>query len=332
MARGDLHQVEVAGSAARFAVREGERILAAARRVGVWLPFECGWGSCGTCKLTLVDGLVEALLKDAPSITPRDERRGRILACQSTALSDLVVKPTWISDVPREEFRTTDCSATLSDVEVLGPNIWRLRFHLDQPVAFREGQHAILDIGQDLRRCYSMANLSGSSELEFIAKRYEGRQGSERLLALAQGACVSIEMPYGEMWVRPGGEPIALVAGGTGIAPILAMLRQLAGSGSTRAVHVFFGANTRAELVCWDEIAGLVEQLPNATVVGTLAAPPPAWTGERGFVTDALRSKLPDLIDATFYVAGPPVMTDAVLALLRDNEVSLAQVHYDSFG
>ena len=50
------HRVSIVGSDTVFEVPQGERILAAARRAGAWLPFECGWGGCGTCKVTVVDG------------------------------------------------------------------------------------------------------------------------------------------------------------------------------------------------------------------------------------------------------------------------------------
>lgn len=324
--------MEVVDTEASFPVLEGERILAAARRAGIWLPFECGWGSCGTCKVTLVEGEVAGLLPDAPSLSVRDARRNRILLCQSTPVSDLVVKPGSVSRDPRENFRTADSGAVLVERERLGPDIGRFRFELDQAVAYREGQHAILDTGEGLRRCYSMASLAGDAEIEFIAKRYEGRRGSERLFSLEPGTLVSVELPYGEMWVRDSGQRICLVAGGTGIAPILAILRRLEASGDTRETQVFFGANTREELVCWDEIVALADKLASGRVTGALAAPPAGWPGARGFVTDALRAALPDMPDATFYIAGPPVMTDAVLALLREHDVQLSQVHYDSFG
>jgi len=120
-----------------------------------------------------------------------------------------------------------------------------------------------------------MANLAGSADVDFIAKRYEGRPGSERLFSLGKGAEISIEVPYGEMWVRDSERPICLVAGGTGIAPILGMLRGLARMSDPRPTHVFFGANRREELVCWDEVIALTGALDNGEVTGALAQPEP---------------------------------------------------------
>ena len=64
------YRVALASTGASFKVARGERILAAARRAGIWLPFECGWGSCGTCKVALVDGQVRRCYPVHPPSTP----------------------------------------------------------------------------------------------------------------------------------------------------------------------------------------------------------------------------------------------------------------------
>lgn len=332
-----IHRVAICGTDLEFEVAEGERILGAALRAGAWVPFECGWGSCGKCKMTLVEGEVETLFADAPSITPRDARRARILACQSAPVTDVVVKPTWVEASPRAGFATQRCAAKLTHRDEIGPAIFRLRFVLDRSLPFHEGQHAIIDLGGGLRRCYSMSNLSMSNcdcstEVEFIMKRYSDRTGSEAVSGLLPGTRVQIEMPYGDMWIRDTGATACLVAGGTGIAPILGMLRRLVAEGEGRPVRVVYGANARDELVCWEELAHLIEQLPDADLVGALMTPQPGWCGIEGLVTHALEPMLDDLRGAEFYIAGPPVMTNSVRKLLSDNEIQLDKIHYDSFG
>jgi toluene monooxygenase electron transfer component len=327
------HRVTVAGTGQSFEVRQGDRILAAARRAGVWFPFECGWGSCGTCKVTLVDGGTELLFPQAPCVDPRDARRGRIVVCQSTATSDVVLKSSTVQDHPVPDRATADHSARLASRQALGPDIARFVFALDAPAAYRPGQYAILELAPGLQRCYSMAGPPGSAEVSFIAKRYPDRPGSEQLFRLAVGEQLRLELPYGDMWVRDSPRPVVLVAGGTGISAILAMTRQLAaGEPPGRDVHVFFGAGTRAELVCWDELAQAMSGLPQGHLYGALLHPDADWEGTRGLVTTALGDQLPRLADADFYLAGPPVMTDAVRALLRAHDVQLDRVRYDAFG
>ena len=121
------------------AARADETILQAARRAGVDLPHECGWGSCGVCKLTLVSGEIELVFPAAPAVNPRDARRGRILACQGRAISDLTIRRNpgdWVGP----PIRCVEHRATLRSVEELAPEIRRFTFETEQPAAFLPGQ------------------------------------------------------------------------------------------------------------------------------------------------------------------------------------------------
>ncbi len=327
------HRVRLAGAEQVFEAAAGERSLAAARRAGVWLPFECGWGSCGTCKVTVVEGDTELLYPQAPSVDPRDARRGRVVACQSAATGDLTLKVLRAEQAPSPERPTADYRARLESREEVGPDIVRFGFVLDRPADYRPGQHAILVLAPGLRRCYSMADLPGTSAVSFIAKRYPGRPGSRRLFDLAHDDGIDIELPYGDSWLRPGERPVVLVAGGTGISAIRALARQLStGVDRDRPVHVFYGAATVPELVCWDDLHQATSQLTRGRLHGIVARPDHGWTGAVGFVTDLLGEQLPALGEAEFYVAGPPPMVEAVRVLLREHAVPLDRVRYDSFG
>lgn len=326
------HRVAIADTDITFEVAQGERILTAALKAGAWIPFECGWGSCGTCKVTLVEGEVETLFAEAPSISPRDARRNKILACQTSPTSDLVIKPTWVQDTPRDGLAAERCAAVLSARDEIGPGIFRLRFTLEHEVPFREGQHAVIEVGDGLRRCYSMSNRPGTTTAEFIMKRYDGKLGSETVSGLSPGDDVVIEMPFGEMWLQDTDAPVCLVAGGTGIAPILSLLHQLAADRDPRPVRVVYGANVLDELVCWEDLASLGSELPNAALIGALARPHPGWEGVEGLVTHALDPMLEELSEAEFYIAGPPVMTNAVRKQLAENGIQLNRIRYDSFG
>jgi NAD(P)H-flavin reductase/ferredoxin len=306
-------------------------LLGEARRAGLWLPFECGWGSCGTCKVSLVEGTTESLFPDAPARSERDARARRILTCQSVATSDLTIKPLRVSDAPRDGLATRDVSARLCEVEALGPNIHRFTFRLPEVVPYLEGQYAKLEVAPGLWRCYSMADLAGSEVVTFIAKRYEGGAGSNALFALPLGAQVAMELPYGAMSMAQSEAPVVLVAGGTGISPILALVRGLAATVDPRPVRVFYGAGSPADLAAWDELEKLVGQLPDGELVGSVVVPDPGWSGVTGLVTTPLAGCV-ELTGADVYLAGPPVMVDAVLAVLRAAGIAIDRIHYDRFG
>ncbi|WP_246741448.1 2Fe-2S iron-sulfur cluster-binding protein [Bradyrhizobium aeschynomenes] len=310
-----------------------DSILQAARRGGVSLAYECGWGSCGACKLTLVDGEVELMFPGAPAVNPRDARRNRILACQSRAISDIIVARgpgDWSAPAPR----CIEQQAILLAVEDLAPEIRQFSFETAEPIAFRPGQYAILHLGVGLRRCYSMSNLPGSRLLQFIAKRYDGGRGSNALAALAPGARLTIEAPFGACTLRREPGRKVFVAGGTGVAPILAMLREAAAArlDFEAPVDVLYGARTPADLAAGDMLAAAVARIPYARHLPVVEIAPESWPHASGFVTAAITSTIAEPAAAEFYVAGPPVMVNAVKALLRSADVPITQVHYDSFG
>ena len=313
-----------------FLVADGERILAAARRAGVWLPFECGWGSCGTCKATLVEGEVDTLFSDAPAIKPRDARRRRILVCQSTPRSDLVLEPTSVAGASPEWLAVEDRIGTVVANEDLGPDLRRLEVELDRPVPYRAGQYAIVELGPRLRRCYSMAtpSIDGDRRIAFIYKRYGSREGSSAMWQLVEGDVVRLEVPYGGMWLRDGSDAIVMVAGGTGIAPILAMALELAAGRDERAVEVIYGARSAGELVAANELSAAVESLHEGRVRLVVESPDPTWAGETGTVVDVLSPAA----SHRYYVAGPPPMVEAVLERLRQGGVGIDRIVFDSFG
>ncbi len=326
------HKVTISQNGWVFEVQEGERLLGAARRAGVWVPFECGWGSCGTCKATLVEGTTELVFPEAPSFHERDLRRKHVLLCQSVATSDVTIKPFRVGHDPVGELATRDDVGELVGIEDLGPDIRRFVFRLASPVSYLEGQYAALEVAPDLWRCYSMEGLSGSDHVSFIAKRYEGGIGSNALFSLEPGARVAMELPYGGMSLNPPPTPAVLVAGGTGISPILAMVRRLVAEGDCRPIRVYYGAGSPAELVAWQELSDLVAELSDGTLTGVVVDAASGWEGPTGFVTEALTDCAELADNAEVYLAGPPPMVDAVLAVLKERDVQLHRIRFDRFG
>jgi Na+-transporting NADH:ubiquinone oxidoreductase subunit NqrF len=201
------YRVRVAPGGEEFEVAPGERLLTAARRAGVWLPFECGWGSCGTCKVTVVEGETSSLFAQAPAVHPRDARRARILACQSTAVSDLVLKPAWTHASPRPHLATADYEAELVEVAELAPAIRefiakqyaggrgseclsRLRLGTVLPVELPYGD---MWLRQDDRPVFLIAGGTGVSAILALAQRLSARADSRPVRAF-YGAASEAEL------------------------------------------------------------------------------------------------------------------------------------------
>lgn len=316
-----------------FAARADETLLQAARRAGLALPHDCGWGSCGTCKVTLVAGQTELLFANAPAISPRDARTGRIVACQSMARSDVTIRLSPAAPPPLP-LPSREQQAELTAVEELAPEIRRFTFRPEGGAEFQPGQYAILHLGSGLRRAYSMSNLPDGRVLQVISKRYPGGEGSNALAGLAPGAVLTLEAPFGSctLKARPGRK--VFVAGGTGISPILSLVSQAARDGVDFAapVDVIYCARTPADLAAGGELAAVTARVAGARYRPVVDDNGGDAAFALGRATDALAATdwMPE--ETEFYVAGPPIMVNAVKAQLKEAGVPITRIHYDSFG
>ena len=315
-------------------VNAGEPILSAARRAGLWLPFECGWGSCGTCRATLLQGQVTYLFPDAPARRPRDERHHRILLCQTTPAGPVRIKPLSVRTDPRPDLPTADYSGQLSAVHEIGPDLFRVVIELDRPATFLPGQYAILELSPGLRRCYSMTNLPGVPEVQFLIRREPHGRLSPILTRLPVGTPLRLELPYGAAYLQPPKRPLVFLAGGTGIAPHLSMLRALAAHSrpDSLPVSLFYGARNRASLVELDTILRLLAQVPQSRLFLAIQQPDPEWSGPVGSILDVLVAQLTDWSSYDYYISGPPGLVSAAQQLLADRAVPVTQIHTDPFG
>jgi propane monooxygenase reductase subunit len=228
-----------------------------------------------------------------------------------------------------------DGSAKVTAVEALTHDIRRLELEVSDPAdfSFLPGQYVdiwVPDSGDPpARRSFSMANLPGDGRIELIVKRYpEGRFSSLLDGGIAVGDELRFTGPYGAFHLRSNGRPILMVAGGSGMAPILSLLRALAAGGSDRQVRFFYGARTERDLFHGEEIAALGESLPDFDYVPVLSE-----SGE-GFVHEAACRLLAEgtMDDPEIYMCGPPPMIDAMLEQATEvHGIDEQRIFHDKF-
>jgi propane monooxygenase reductase subunit len=180
---------------------------------------------------------------------------------------------------------------------------------------------------------------SPGGRLEFIIKRYPGGRFSGLLEGrLAAGDELQVTGPYGAFTLRAGSErPIVMIGGGAGMAPILALLRQMADSGNERPVVFYYGARTERDLFHHAELAELGTRLPQLRYVPCLSDSwPDDWTsrpdgGDTGLVTQVLERRETALATHDLYLCGPPPMIDAALSMLDSAGVPREQIFFDKF-
>lgn len=314
-----------------IAVEPRETLLAAALRSGIDFPSGCRVGACGSCKCRLTAGDVKQLTETGYLLTRDELDDGYILACQSVPRSDVEIE---VALAPTRARRRV--AGRVVEQERVTPDITHLTVQLDEPLAYEAGQfaHVSIDGLGQVVRSYSFATPArADGQVSFYIRRAPGGRFSSLVYDEdVRGRGVRVEGPSGDFWLRPGDAPLLLVAGGSGLAPILAMLEQAAAAGATRPATLLFGARTAQDLYALDAIAAIASRWRGRfrfVPVLSAAADDASWSGERGLVTDKIAELLEP--DGHVYLCGPPAMIDAAIARLGAEGVARERIRFDRF-
>jgi propane monooxygenase reductase subunit len=201
---------------------------------------------------------------------------------------------------------------------------------------FRAGQYVdILVPGTNEWRSYSMANPpSRNTVLEIEIKLMSGGLCSEYVARhLTLGERLIIQGPYGNFYLRDSTREALFIAGGSGMAPILALLRDMAEKQSQRTVTYFYGARAQHDLFHLEELHKLEQQLPHFRFIPALSEPTTdeAWDGATGLITDVVKRFVASGADKEAYMCGPTAMIDAAIAMLTRLGVKETHLFYDKF-
>lgn len=326
--RRSPHEAEINGKT--ITVEPNETLLLAALRQDIPIPSICRVGGCGACKCKLKDGEVEELTETAYLLSEKEIADGFILACQSRLRSNVKIefdKGDVIEGVP--------IKGVIIGKQMLTHDIARIDIRLDQTIHYRAGQFAEVTLPalSNASRSYSFSTAPGNGgHVSFTVRRVPGGTVSGYLLDQAPvGETLHVRGPGGAFWVREGKEPLLMVAGGSGLAPILAMLQDMKNRGDSRPVTLLFGARSQRDLYALDELAAYATSWPAFRFIPILSEPDAsqAWEGRAGRVTE----HIPELLggSTSAYLCGPPAMIDAAVVLLRKHGIADENLHADRF-
>jgi CDP-4-dehydro-6-deoxyglucose reductase len=306
--------VHLSRSGKSFAVNQGEAILDAALRQEIWLPHACRGGTCGSCKAVVVAG---AITYDgvSPAQTRLDASRTEAFLCCAKAVGDVTLDVAELAARPigtmyRRPARVADIVRPTRDVAIV-----TLKPPPNAAIRYRPGQYISL-IGDDGRlHAFSIANApraDGTLELH-IGRIPNGRYTAHVHERMRVRDIVRFEGPFGEFGFHDAADaaqrPAILLAGGTGIAPLKAMLEAAAQTAMQRELHLYWGSRRREGLYALDAIAAKA----GVRVTPVLSEPSEAdaWTGRTGLVHRAVIEDFPDLSPFDVCACGSPALIEA---------------------
>ena len=333
------HIVTLQASGKRFEVAPGETVLEAARRAGLALPYSCLAGVCGSCKATLVSGEC-TYPRNPPSALSADERlHHQVLLCQAVPASDLVVaarEVASVADIPRRQFDVVVVEKTR-----LGADIVRLvlRTAPGQRMRRLAGQYLDVLLDDGRRRSFSIANAPSGiaphedDTIELHVRRVAGGGFTAAVFdAIEVGAKLRVEGPLGTFVPREDSErPILLMAGGSGFAPIKALVEHFVELGARRPMTLYWGAREPGDLYLRELPERWAREVPHFRFVPVLSDGGVDAAARRGLVHEALLRDHPDLSAFDLYMSGPPAMIDAGRHAFVAAGLPEERLFYDSF-
>lgn len=323
----------------QFICNDDETILQAAMRQGINLRYGCKHGGCGMCKALVVEGDVDNTEASSFALMDFERRQGFALLCCAYPESDVMLE-LWdydeadlFSGVVVQQFE-----AEVEHLAQLTHDIRGLQIRLIEPatIDFKAGQYIdVLVPGTNEWRSYSMANPpSHNQTIELMIKLMPGGLFSDYVEQnLKAGQRLTLQGPYGNFHLRDTQREAIFIAGGSGMAPILSLLRDMAEKRNERPVTYFYGARARRDLFQLEELRALEQHLPNFHFIPALSEPASddAWDGETGLITDVVKKLGATGAGKEAYMCGPTAMIDAAIATLTQLGVEETNIFYDKF-
>lgn len=327
------HNLTLVGTGTQVCAQEGQKVLEAFLREGVWRPNSCNQGTCGTCRSRVVSGSVDHNTSPLATLSQAERDDGWFLACQASALTDLEIEPGASSMQKGPAHRLLDLEATVVGVKDIARDTRRLLLATPEPLAYSPGQHVELTVpGTDQKRVYSMAGTPATSpQLELHVRRELGGVASDAWVfdRARIGQTVQVRGPLGDFCWEGGEdtEPVVMVAGGTGLAPLLAMLRNALPECGDRQVTLYHSVRTREFLYDVDVLDDLSARHPGFRWV----ACPREEIPTDGGVLDVVLDEHPTLRGYSGYLCGSPRLIEAGVKAFKRRRMAPRRIFREKY-
>lgn len=317
---------------------DGQPILDALLRAGVWMPNSCNQGTCGTCKLQVRHGEVDHANSPLDTLTGQERAEGLALGCQARPASE-IVEVSLRGVEPKATNPLRDFVATVDLVEDVANETRRVVLGLGEPLVFDAGQYVEVVVpGTEHRRQYSLANRADENkQLEIHVRRVAGGIATDSWLfgTLEVGMQVEVSGPLGDFHLPPvgddAGEPMVLIGGGTGLAPLLGIVRTALDRHADREIVLYHGTRGKEDLYATEVLEELAARHPKFSYHQVLSDPTGPTLLRTGFPTDAFLEDLPSARGWSGWLCGPPPLVDAGVKAFKRRRMAPRLIHREKF-
>ncbi|MES2771664.1 MAG: CDP-6-deoxy-delta-3,4-glucoseen reductase [Pseudomonadota bacterium] len=313
-------KVSVSPSQHQFLVEADESILDAALRQGLTLPYGCRDGACGACRGKVLSGDFAHGAIRQKALSEAERAAGYALFCCARAESDLAIECreiTSLQDIPVRTLpaRVQKMTRAAPDVMIL-----ELKLPANERLQFLAGQYIDILLKDGKRRAFSLANAPhDDAALQIHIRHLPGGLFTDHVFTtMKERDILRFSGPKGSFFLREAStKPMLLVAGGTGFAPIKAIIEHALAEQSTRSMRLYWGGQQVADVYLAELAEQWARDYAQIEFVPVLSAPQSElnatapWLGRTGLVHQAVMQDFSDLSEHEVYVCGAPAMVAA---------------------
>jgi CDP-4-dehydro-6-deoxyglucose reductase, E3 len=319
-----------------FDAAPGQALLDAALAARLNVPHSCKGGNCGACRARLLRGEIHYPNGPPLGISAAEAADGMILLCQARACTDLAIETFEMRSADEAVIKRLPCR--IERTLPLSHDVMGLFLKLPAAEEFRfeAGQYIDIILSGGRRRSFSVACPPHDARpLELHVRRVPGGEFTDRLFHEdTRSSLLTIEGPLGGFFYRTHAQtpsPMLMIGGGTGIAPLLSILRHVIENGIERAMTVYWGVRSERDLYAHATLESLARRATHLRYLPVLSEASPTWAGLKGFVHEAALEGVADLESHEVYAAGPPAMIAAVQGEFARRGAATDRLYFDSF-
>ena len=249
-----------------FRSQPSETVLDAAGRQGHAFTYSCRSGSCGSCKAKLLSGEIEPIVTPAQGLSEKEAQAGMILLCQARPKTNLIIEATELPAGSVLPIRTLPCRITELKKACHDVMIVQLKLPQNQEFQYLPGQYIDILLRDGRRRSFSIANLPDQeARIELHVRLVPGGHFSQQVFSTLKARdLLRFQGPFGTFFLREDDDlPAIMVAGGTGLAPIKAILESAFARSCRRTFHLFWGVRDARDLYLHEQLNDWASQYPN---------------------------------------------------------------------